>query len=167
MVRINWERDLPLGVDWEAARLYLGRAWLYVLLWSLKAPLAALLARGEIYTYIDGGRKVVYNGMKSIDWVMRGSLYGILLLAVTMPFLAIYFYSMHFRGSKSIYTMRRLPKRGELLRRCIKVPLMTMLQCMVSVPVLRSVYYLFYELVTPKGHMPVGQWRLLWEGFLC
>ena len=166
MSRINWELDIPLGVDGETARLYLRRAWLWVLLWSLKAPLAALIARDSMYTYVDD-KLVVYKEMASIVWVMRGSLYGLLLLAAAMPLLVLYFYSLHYRGSKSIYTMRRLPRRGELLRRCIKVPLWTMVQCMVALPVLRIVYFLFYELITPRGHMPAGQWQLLWEGFLC
>ena len=166
MKRINWERLLPLGMDWERAGNNFRRGFLCALLWSLKAPLAALISKSNMYAWIDNTRTIV-DEMECIDWVLRGSWYGLVLIAVSMPFLALYFYSWHYQGSKSIYTMRRLPKRGELLRRCLTLPCITAALSLAVIPVLSTVYYGFYVLVTPAGHLPAGQWQLMWEGLLC
>lgn len=167
MVKIDWQRYLPLGVDWDVIRnVLLKKALMFALVWSAKAPIATWISWSNMFAYTDN-QLVIYKEMADIVWVMQGSLYGILLLAAAMPFLALYFYSLHFQGSKSIYTMRRLPKRGELLRRCITVPLLMMAVCFALIPVLRIVYYGIYVLATPRGHLLPGQWQLLWEGFLC
>lgn len=166
MKRLDWQRLLPLGIDSETALTYARRALLLAMAWSLKAPFAAMLSRENMFAYMDNVR-VIYRDMESITWVMRGSWYGLVLLAACMPFLALYFYSLHFQGSKSIYTMRRLPKKGELLRRCVTLPCVMAVTALAAIVVLSVVYYGFYVLLTPRGYLLPGQWQLMWEDLLC
>lgn len=55
-----------------------------------------------------------------LDWM----LLGFAVTAVCMAALAVWHYASHFQGSRSIYTMRRLPQRWELARRCLTLPLL-------------------------------------------
>lgn len=166
MRRFDWQRNLPVGTDDDRVRHILRRYLLWSFFISLKAPLTALLEKNDSVAYVDGVL-TAYKTVATIDYVMRGSLYGFVLLAAAMPFVALYFYSVHFQGSKSIYTMRRLPKRGELLRRCTLVPLLVMILSVVLFLMLKVAYYGFYVWVVPAEWREPGQWRRLWEGFLC
>ena len=71
-----------------------------------------------------------------------------------------------FKGSKSIYTMRRLPNRWDLPRRTLVLPLVCAALTMLLALALLLLYYLIYHCSVPEGHINPGQWDLLMDWLL-
>ena len=57
--------------------------------------------------------------------------------------------------------MKRLPRRSELWRRCIVLPVAVMAASMAVAAVLTLGYYAFYMAVTPSSCLTPGQWETL------
>jgi len=75
-------------------------------------------------------------------------------------------YQYHHRVSKSIYTMKRLPNRWELHRRCWSLPLCCFAAVLLTGFLLLLVYYAVYLLVTPAENLAPDQWKKLWSVIL-
>lgn len=73
--------------------------------------------------------------------------------------LAVYNYSGFQNGSKSSYLMRRLPDKWEYLRRCLALPLATMLLGLVLIPLLTGLFYAIYIHFTPEQTLKPDQWE--------
>lgn len=86
---------------------------------------------------------------------------GFSILAVCMLGFVVYHYVYYYRGSKSIYLMRRLPNRFEIHRRAWTYPLWVILLCVVCVVVLFWLFFGLYLWITPNACLMPGQlWRL-------
>lgn len=168
MKRIDWRRYLPLGIEWKRVRNRL--------LLALGAGTAVSLgfldryfsARRELYQWM-GRERVLIEGAVMADFagLLRGSFWGLAAAAACMPAVAAGFYLYHYQGGRSIYTMRRLPDRWELLRRCLTLPLLTAAACLALAAVLTLLYYGIYQFATPDACLTPDQWRKLWRGFGC
>ena len=86
------------------------------------------------------------------------SLFGYLVVAMGMLAMAGYSYSYFYRGSRSIYLMRRLPDVRELPRRCLVVPGVGILICGVSALLNGALYYGIYIFFTPVECLPGVLW---------
>ena len=75
---------------------------------------------------------------------------GFLLLALCMPAVALFHYLYHYQGSRSIYLMRPLPDRWELLRRCIALPLCGALAALLTGLLITLLWAGIYLLATPR-----------------
>lgn len=73
--------------------------------------------------------------------------------------LAVYNFGGFHSGSKSHYLMRRLPNRWEYHRRCLALPLMTILASLILIPLLLGLYYAIYILFTPEQCLQPDQWE--------
>ncbi len=116
----------------------------------------------------DGTAKVLNTSavMPNFVQVLGGSLDTFLVLALSMAAVAIYHYSYHYQGSKSIYLMRRLPDRWELPRRCLTLPLMGVLACLCVALLLLLIYYAVYMAFTPRACLAPYQWQKIWSVIL-
>lgn len=63
---------------------------------------------------------------------------------------------------KSLYLMKRLPDRWELLRRCFALPLATLLAVLVLVPLLTWLFSLLYMTCSPPGSIPADNMTVFW-----
>jgi hypothetical protein len=110
-----------------------------------------------------GSKKVLAADRYIDDFceIIRGKfrLFGI--FAIIMLALCLMHYLSHFSGSRSIYLMRRLPQRWELLKRCVTVPLMGIVLCVILMVILTAIYFGAYMVFTPKGHILPGQFSKL------
>lgn len=77
---------------------------------------------------------------------------------ITVCFIG-YRYLYHFRGSKSIYLMRRMKKRSLLWKNCLLVPLGEAAGFAVAGILLRLLYTGIYLLVTPGKCLTSVWWR--------
>lgn len=66
----------------------------------------------------------------------------------------IYHYFYYYRETKSIYLMHRLPRRGVLLKSCVKGPLLGLGIGAVALAALYLLYYGIYLLVIPGECLP-------------
>lgn len=86
-------------------------------------------------------------------------IYAYVLAAVGFVALAVRYYTYHFRGgSRSIYTMRRLAGRFELLRRCCTIPALGLLACVIVSRLFALLLGGIYMLTVPDRWMPAGAW---------
>ena len=68
-----------------------------------------------------------------------------------------------YRGSKSIYLMKRLPTGGELFRRTAVLPLLGLLLTLAVFSALVCLYYFIYLRVTPEECLAPDQLARLFE----
>ena len=101
------------------------------------------------YTYL--GVKHIYEGAVMPDFTdtLGGSLIIFNILALWMLGYAVYFYMSYYRGSKSIYTMRRLPDRWEIHKRSITLPLLAIAAILVVAFVMTMICFATYMIFTP------------------
>lgn len=157
-MKIDFDRHVPLG--WNGKKT---AAWLC-------AALAASFALG-LWCFLDQYRDCyrqlfVYSAEGEKLWIPDRVMlpfpnlvtdidigFGLVLCA--MPLLALFAYLYHWRGSCSIYLMRRLPNRWELHRRCLTVPVCGAVADLALLGLLWALCYLIYFLCTPAQCLPV------------
>ena len=112
-------------------------------------------ACGELYGY-QGMEQVLIEGarMERFRVLLGNGLAGFAITALVMLLFSIYHYLYHFQDSKSIYLMRRLPRRWELLRRCLTLPVAAAVLSLAAAMVMQGFYFGIYLVFTPKGCLP-------------
>ena len=101
-----------------------------------------------------------FSSLATFEEILGNCLGGYLILMIGMIFLGIYHYALHYRGSKSIYLMRRLPDQKELHRRCLTFPVAGILISLLLFLCLLAGYYCIYRFCTPSIFF--DQERLKW-----
>lgn len=161
---VNLDRYAPLGLDAAAGLRWYGWGLFAAAGYSLTFFIRYLNERGDLY-YNKLGRQVLWDGVVMPDFVqvLGDALGGFAVLAAGCVGFAVYCYLAHRQGSKSIYTMRRLPARWELHRRCLTLPAAGLAVCAVTAFVLLLLYYWIYMTATPAQCLTPGQWQKLWR----
>lgn len=164
MRRLDWNRYVPLGINGRKVRNGLLLVLGFGMLVSFGFLSRLFDARDELYEWV-GRTRVLRPGAVMPDYptLLRGTFWGLGAAAAGMIVLAAAFYACHYQGGRSIYTMRRLPKRWELWRRCLTLPVLTALACLILAVGLTLLYFEIYLQVTPEGCLPPEPW----EGFRC
>lgn len=116
----------------------------------------------------NGAKRCVIPGAVMPDFtvILGGSLLGFDIIFALMIAVIVMHYGYHTRESKSIYTMRRLPSRWELDRRCLTLPICGMIIARVTAFVILLICYGFYVGLTPKECLMSGQWQKILVWFL-
>lgn len=151
-------RYLPLGIPPQATFRRLCTIFGTAIALTLAAPLCILAQYDHLY-YKEGGKKIFYDGLMmpmfseiTLTWFVFFA--AILLGCVGV---AVFFYLYHRQGSMSIYTMRRLPDRWDLHRRCLTLPLAAAVLAVTLAALLLALYYAFYLWLVPPAHITPGQ----------
>lgn len=124
------------------------------------------VAYGELYIRV--GSKLVLNTaatMPDFKALLGYSFIGFAIVSVMMVGFILYHYSYYRQGSMSLYLMKRLPKKFELHKRALALPIIGLLLCFVTVFVLRMVYFIVYILATPEAYLLPNQWQNFWRLF--
>lgn len=167
-MRTRLERLTPPGVDAVQELRWALRVWAACALWSLTFLRRYVLARADLYLVAKSGARTLIPGATMPDFcVLLGNALGAFLAAalLTLP-LAARHYLYHYQGSRSIYTMRRLPDAWELHRRCWALPLLLALGTLLAALALGAIYYAVYQLLTPDACLRPGQLRQLWAHWI-
>ena len=164
MMKIDLSRHAPPGLNLSMEKntfLWGGAA---AICWSFSCLFRLADEHRDLYKHVRGER-VLQEGAIMTDFyiILGSSLLGFAVLALVMLAFAVYHYAYHRQGSKSIYLMRRLPNGWELHRRCLTIPIVSAVFCMVAAFILLCVYYWIYVAVTPKGCLTPGQWQKIWR----
>ena len=171
----TWDNLAPPGLP--------GRDQFWSLLAAEGAALAAAVltfavrlsgAVSQLYEYdtilqksvlIPGAALPPYPG------IVLGCLWPYPLLAAYLGILGAANWGSYYRGSRSIYLMRRLPDRWEALRRAVLLPLLGLGAVMVLLAVLWLACYWFYVMVPPEqcldASVRAGLLSGLTGGILC
>lgn len=158
------ERFLPLGMEKKPViRWLLGGAALGAVL-DIFFFSSYSTAKQGLYRW--GTTKQLRPGamMEPFSSLLGYSLYGCVIGMLAMIPLAVYFWSFHYQGSKSIYTMRCLPRRRELVVRCLTVPALGALLYALELLILLLLNFAIYWLCTPEQCLPPFSWAALFGG---
>lgn len=170
MKRLDLDRFAPVGYDWRQELKFFAGGLISAFIYSLRFLIRLRSARNMLYiTSHLTGKRFLREGMMMEDFavVLGVSLAAFPMVAMMMAVFGVLHYTCHRRGSRADYTMRRLPDRWELHRRCLTIPACTVLICLLAAFALLLVYYGIYMLATPPECLTPGQWAKLWtmEGF--
>ena len=158
------EQFFPVGIEPKQEFMWMGLGLGAAFLYSAGFLIALGSAYQNLFSNRGGVRRLLERAvMPDFGYLLGRGLAGFLVVALCMTGLAAYHYAYHFQGSKSIYLMRRLPQRWELLRRCVTAPALGAVAALVLAVVTLFVYYGVYLLVTPASCLMGGQWERLWQ----
>lgn len=154
--RVDWNRYVPPGMDGGQVRSWLGWLLLIGSLGSLQFLDQYLRARNVMYGLTTTGRRYRRPGamMRPFRDVLGGSFIPMAAMIPVILAVAVYLYLYFYRTSRSIYTMKRLPDRWELPRRCLTLPVGALLMAAVLTAALTGVYYLIWRFCTPAACLP-------------
>ena len=151
MKKIDWSRLVPLGIDGRKVKNGMMLALGLSAVFSLRFIADYSFASNNLYA-MGGTDRVLMPGAQMIWFsdLLNGVFFLFGLTALCMPIVALIFYLYHYQGSKSIYTMRRLPNKKELLRRCLFLPVCCAAACLLLSVLLLLLYYETYMVVFLK-----------------
>lgn len=164
MKRMDFTRYAPPGMELRLMRNYwitstclgfLSSVWLYFS--SLEDYVR--MAKG-LYTPVYGAE---FAGVPDFVDVLGSSLIFFPLFALGSLFFIVYHYSYHFRGSKSIYLMRRLPDRWELHRRCLTLPIAMAVFFLLLGFIMLLLFFWAYFAAVPAQYIQPDQWAKIWR----
>lgn len=132
--------------------------YILALLASAALSMRFLFQYSDCYYGLEDG-----SAMKSFSELMYGKMNWFSILSLIMILVIVMNYLSFFRGSRSIYLMRRLSNPWELHRRCILLPAVGIVISQVTRLILILFYFAIYMLVTPDGYLPPDSWQKLWS----
>ena len=154
--KIDWNRHVPLGMDGEKTKNRMARMLRAGIVISLICPLRYVQARSFLFRTINGVYERNLNAkMLPFEELLSGSFIGMASAAVGFLLAIAIFYLYHYQGSRGIYTMRRLPNRWELWRRCLALPLGFLVLSILCTALLIGLYYLLWRFATPPDAFPM------------
>lgn len=162
MTNLKWKAEayFPVGVQWETR-----------LSWIIFGYVASILYSFSYFHYLSESYWSLFDSKKLLpeavmdDYkvIVDNCFVAFAILILCMLYLMVANYRYHYQGSKSIYLMRRLPKKHELCKRCFILPAAVILLTLATILLLLVVYYEIYLFVTPKQCLTPGQWQKLWN----
>ncbi len=163
-INLNLKNHAPAGINLESEEIF----FLFGYLASILFAISCFWARYNTelgYIYIMQGGKKLLSGQLMADFtdVLGISLYGFLVLSVCMIGFIFWHYIYHYTDSKSIYTMKMLPGRNELHRRCLTLPLAAMIISLATAFVMLVIFYELYITLTPEQCVVPNQWDKIWR----
>lgn len=169
MKRFDLQHYIPLGLDGTGQCKCILGGLAGAALFSLGTWIRYGSAYHSLFHYDRLHQtKILISGAIMPDFVdiLGSGLLGFPVILVCMIALLAWNYGYHFRDSKSIYLMRRLPQRWELLRRCATLPLAGGIASLCAAALLFLLYFAVYLLLTPDPCLTGGQWHKLWAAWM-
>ena len=141
----------PLKEELTALAWFVGLAFCFSLryLFRLSRMVRAL------YIYKGPERFVRPDAVaESFSELTRGSFIFFLAPLLFLAIMSVGHYVYYWRQTKSIYVMRRIPRRGVVFASCIKGTVFGALGVMLGVALLYGLYLGLYFLVVPAQCLP-------------
>lgn len=156
------DRLVPPGLDWRRALRRLAWFLAGLSVWSLfylnvyGTERASAIDRSLQYPTeaIRAARGVEYLGLQPFWSYARGFLIPFLFLALLCLANIRANYARCRTLSRSDYTLRRLRDPWEYHRRCLALPLLEALICLLAFALVTGIYFLVYLRFTPAELLP-------------
>ncbi len=144
---------------YEYGREWKGIAVMFGLGFGLSLNFFARLTRAEkeLYQYVGEERvRMLRSGAVAAPFPeLTGNMWvfflPMLLFTVSM---SVYHYIYYYRETKSIYLMRRLPRKSLVLKSCVRAPAASLLLEALLISLLYLLYFGVYLLVIPRAAWP-------------
>lgn len=137
--------------EWKVTGCLLGLA--FVLSWQYLFRLVRMT--NGLYWY-EGGKRFVRAEViaESYMEVVGNSWLWFLLPIVFLALMAVWHYASYWQYTRSIYVMRRLPRRGVVLASCVQGPLLCAAVLALAAVLLSVLYLGLYWIAVPAECMP-------------
>lgn len=150
-MRIDLTRFVPLGLDGKKEGQWI------LLGWTASALMAAVHfsnqytdALSRLYVHGLGSRRLIPGAqMAPFSRLVLGCDLGFSLMCIAMVLLGVYHYYYHTQEAKSIYLMRRLPRKEELHIRCLSLPVVGAAGGLALLGLLTVLFFGIYNTCTP------------------
>ena len=141
MKKYEYDRYLPLGIDGAFVLSRMGIGLGAAAAFSLSFLFKYCNARNDLFDYRNG-KQYLIEGAHIVPFseLCRGIFWAFGVMSFIMFCVAVGFYFYHSQGSRSIYTMKRLPNRWELWKRVLTMPLLGIAACIVTMLLLKGLY---------------------------
>lgn len=144
-IRIRWERLVPVGMDGKKEAIWTAAGLGASVLWAT-GPLFRLL---DAWRWLERPAAGGFRIMPYFSDIMGSSLAGFPVMWLCLAALAVWHYVYHRQGSRADFTMRRIPSRWEMHRRCLAVPLAGIVLALALARGLYLLYWWMYLTFTP------------------
>ena len=165
--RWHTENYFPPGFPWKPWRNLIISVYPASVLFSSACYFTRLKGcYDSLFNELSKGRELLPGAVMSLFGnLLEGCSFGFIVLIVCMLALTIANYRYHYQGSKSIYLMRRLPKKYEMAKRCLLLPVAVIFVSLATICLLLVIYYQIYLFVTPEQCLLPDQWQIFWSQF--
>ncbi len=136
-------------ISWASAGLF---AAVFIAFATFGVRFSAAIS--DLYDELHPGRLITDAVMPSFRQLLAGSLTGFYAFLAILPLWALFHYLLHFRESKSIYLMRRLPQKNELAKRCLSAPAAAAVIALIAALLSVLLCFIAYCLLTPAPALP-------------
>ena len=156
MMKKRLSKLYPPGYEWReeliSTAILLGLAFL--LSWRYLLRLGRMITR--LYAYGRNGEWFLRPDAlaQSFSELIQGSFWGFFLPLVFLAVMMVWHYIFYWRHTKSIYVMRRLPRRGVVFLSCIRGPVLCAVMLAVFAGILWLLYLGLYWLAVPAECIP-------------
>lgn len=115
-----------------------------------------LLSASEALYEYEQGVRVLKQGAAAVPFtkLIMGHWGLYIPLVLFLAAMMIYHYIYYYHETKSIYLMRRLPRRGVTLKSCVLGPLLGLGMAAGALTLLYLLYYVIYLLAIPGECLP-------------
>ena len=148
------EKYYPLGYDYRPEIIITALMCMLLSGWAFLMFRAGLNLALESVTqeYIDGVRIIEETAFYKVPTFVSllGEFQSFALVFIFAVITAVYRYFYHYQHSKSIYLMKRLPKRSELYKRCLSGSAVISLICLAVMAGLVAVCFMEYISIVPE-----------------
>lgn len=158
---------IPVGIKVET------EIWIFFSALAVGICRALLFFQAYIREYnrlfdIEYGKRVLIKSRMMRDFfeILDGTFDGFIIAIFAFICLIMFHYGYHYKDSRSIYTMKRLPNKFELHIRCFTVPVIGITVSIVISALLLVLFYLYYISKTPAECLLPDQWERLLTAIL-
>lgn len=148
------EKYYPLGYDYKPEIIITALMCIFVSAWVFLSYRTGLLYELKPITqdHINGVRVIVETADFKVPSFISGLdvLETFLLVIIFAVLTAVYRYFYHYQHSKSIYLMKRLPKRNELCKRCVSGSVIISVIGLAFMVGLTAVCLMEYLMIVPE-----------------
>ncbi|MBQ3089707.1 MAG: hypothetical protein IJD21_03990 [Oscillospiraceae bacterium] len=161
MKKLELDRHCPAGMGSSTAVAYYTTTFLLGSFYAAVNYSLQIQRLRRMAWDITSGRHEV--ALPTFHATVEQALFPFLLFALGGLVLVGLNYLYHYQGSRSIYLMRRLPRRWELLRRCTTLPLAGGVLLLVWALLLALLFRPFYLAILPEGYEAAGLIAVFWR----
>lgn len=156
MMKDRLRKFYPPGFEWREELISLAVLFGLAFLLSWKYLFRLGQMTHNLYTYDRYGERTLRPDAfaDAFSELIQGSFWGFLLPLVFLAVTVVLHYIYYWRHTKSIYVMRRLPKRGVVFFSCVKGPVLCAALLALAAGVLWVLYLGLYWLTVPAECIP-------------
>ena len=162
------KRFIPVGINPKAEKLLVIVSFIVSVLRALYFYINFNSAYSYLFEFRNGQH--ILNKTKVMRYfctLTPGCFDGFIISVFIFAFMIFVHYGYHYKDSKSVYTMKRLPQKNELHIRCLTLPLICIAVCIILSFLLLLLFYHHYMTVTPPECMPPdNQWKMFWVNLI-